>query len=163
MNKLKKLLRRIDLCILILYLAYAFIINGTTVFIDYRHLTFQLPLAVVIVGYAFILALSVYVYRSFHKEPSDKQRRLIYLGWFAILPGILNLILLLVFESDLLYDYSGVFFGGLAQFLYRLGAMAVCAAFLILFAIVNFIVKNRRQKGKSPKTMSLFYHQPRKL
>ena len=141
MNKLKKLLRRIDLCILILYLAYAFIINGTTVFIDYRHLTFQLPLAVVIVGYAFILALSVYVYRSFHKEPSDKQRRLIYLGWFAILPGILNLILLLVFESDLLYDYSGVFFGGLAQFLYRLGATKN------FVAAVNVVVEKRMALG----------------
>ncbi len=117
-------------------------------FIDFNHLVFKLPLFVVIAGYALILAVSVYVYRSFHKEPSDRQRKLIYLGWFAILPGILNLILLLIYEFDLLYDYSGVMFGGLGQFLYRLFAMAVCVLYLIVFAIVNFIVKKRRQKGK---------------
>ena len=144
---LTRFLRKIDLCVLILYLAYAFVVNFLSFFVDYQYLKFDMPTAAAVIACVVIMAVSVFIYRSFHKDTSDKKWLWIYLSWFVFIPLIYNIAICTVFDYAL-YDYTGVFFGGLGQFIYRLFILGICLLALVIFCIVRLILRKRREKGK---------------
>ena len=144
--KFLQFLRKIDLCVLIPYLAYAFFVNCMTVFVEYNYLIFDIPYIAVVLGCVFILGASVFIYKMYHRDFSDKKWMIIYLSWFVFIPIVYNLILLILLDS--LYDFSGVFLGGLGSFIYRLLVIAICVIALIIFFVVRFIVSKRHAKGK---------------
>ena len=144
---LVRFLRKIDLCVLIPYLAYTFAVNFMSLFVEYQYLKFEIPTAAVAAACVVIMAISVLIYRYFHKDTSDIKRLWIYLSWFVFLPLIYNIALCFIFDSTL-YDYTGVFFGGLGQFIYRLIIIGICLVALVIFCIVRLIVRKRHEKGR---------------
>ena len=145
-------LRRIDLFSSVLHIIWALIIS-ITIFADCGYLNIELPVIVSYVCTAVIVVLELLVKCYFFADISDKKRIIVYLSYNIFIPVIINFIMLAC--MDFLYDYSGVFLGGLGQWIIRMVGFGLYALALIVYGIVCFVRKRRRNLNKSFDTHRL--------
>ena len=141
------LLRKIDLCWLVPYMIYTFIVNFGTLFIDYDRLVFHVPFAGAVLGFLVIAAGSIYVYRNYRRDTSNTKWLWIHLSWFIFIPILINFLMLSPLGTGL-YDFSGEFLEGLGQGVFRMILIGICFAALIVFAIGRYVSWKREEKGK---------------
>ncbi len=142
-----RFLRKIDFIVVLLCLVYSFFVNCLTVIVDYKFLIFRVPLLVVIITCIAILAVSVFVLRYYRQDTDNNLRIIIYLSWFVYIPIIYNLLFMFIID-DIIYDLSGVFFGSLGLFVFRIILIAVCVLALGIFVSARLIIRIRHNKGK---------------
>ena len=146
-----RLLRKIDLCWLVPYMIYTFVVIFGSLFIDYDRFVFHMPFAGAVLGFLVLAAISIYVYRNYRKDTSKSKWLWIHLSWFIFIPILINSILLTPMSSGL-YDFSGDFFGGLGQGVIRMFLIGICVVAFIVFCIGRYASWKREEKGKEMDT-----------
>ncbi|MCR5797435.1 MAG: hypothetical protein K6G63_05905 [Eubacterium sp.] len=145
-----KFMGKIDLAVVLFIILYALLINVMTVLVDHENMKHELPEPFPCIIAITIIVISVIVFRYYLGEATNRVRMWICLTWFVIFPTLTNFILINSDQlQDYLYDYTGVFLGGLGQFLYRFMALILCGITTVVFVIVRLIIRKRRIRGKT--------------
>lgn len=149
--RLIRFLRKVDYFSMLPYIIYSFFVNCMSVFVDYQKLKISVPLPAVIAGCALILLVSIFVFTNYHKDTTNTAWMIIFLSWYAIIPIIYNIILIIIIGLGGLYSFSGIILGGLDQGIFRIVIIVVCILALILFAVIRLLF--RKSQVSSAVTM----------
>ena len=140
-SKLAVFLNRIDFTLSLFCILWSFLLVWYSVFMDYQYLVFDIPPEFAGLCVLPVSVAAIGIKRYYEKEKTDLKRALVYVSCNGILPGIYNLVML--FFGDLLYDYSGVFLGGIGQFVFRIAFLILSAVFIAVFWLIRYLRKQK--------------------
>ena len=143
---LVRFLEKIDFALSLFWCGWSFLVLWCSLFFDCDRLIIEIPYWVAVPFTVPLAALTLWTWYLYRRDPESAPRMWIFLGVNAIGPLVYNAVML--FLADYLYDYSGVFLGGLGQLVIRILLMGLCAVFLIAFGIVWAVRRHRTREGK---------------
>ena len=148
-RKFVSIVNKLDVFFNLFFIIWALLIEWYSVFVDWKYLKADLSEKIAFIFIPITIAVAIIIKRIYYKAPDNKKRKAAFLIWNAAFPLLYNIVFF--FLMDRLYEYSGVFLGGITQYLARIMNMILPGFFLAVYITVKVIQKKRRENGKEMK------------
>ncbi len=143
-NGFIKFLNRIDFAISFFYVLWSIVVIWNSIFIDFEY--FKTDISPLEAGLCIIpiAVIEILVKIYYCKNKNSNGRIALFALWNIGVPVAANTLMFVFYEQ--IYDYNGVFMGGVGMAIMRYAVYVMCALFALVFAITVTVRKVRAAK-----------------
>ncbi len=146
-NKFILFLRKTDPLILVLHVVWSYFTLMLPLFTEYESLIIDIPEAVVNICCVLIGIAAIVIKILYFRNKEDIRMKIVYITFFCFAPIAICLLQFLLVHF--IYDFSGVFLGGLGLAIVSAFAVILCIGALGVSFIAVCIKKYLAKKGKT--------------